>query len=206
MNPLREVPTVPKGVFYSPEKTYFAPDNEREIPAPEVTGVYLDFLDSLNPLQRNVLAEKFYPQTTGMIAEKVGLTDVEVHLVATCGNDPYPWKDSAQVKAIEEDLENRWENFSVAAGCARPKSEQPNDWHTDQVRIRRGFERLVAEIIYGDYGDDKLTEDSVPYIIELLKDGPRLRELVAQWYEENYEARMLERSRKFGNVVVAAEG
>lgn len=101
-----------------------------------------------------------------------------------------------------DDLARRWEAFSVEAGIVKPKKEQerPNKFPWDQDRIQLGFNRLVAEIIYGDYGNDWLTERPYPHIIELMSDLTRLKELVEPWYEENYEAREEARNAGLGGV------
>ena len=210
MDPLRKVEILP------PDPTYRlaaaegnAPPRNEEIPSRRFAEIYLDFLDTLSPLERRVVAERVKHGHTGAIADRVGIDDAvsnEFPIYSTYDPDEkaeitgtFDWRTSETVDAIVKDLDARWVAAAVEAGIDEPydgdfrtyanRDHASTGYFKGHDGLVQGFERVVAEIIYGDYQGGYPAENPHPHIVELMTDGPRLRELVGRWYDENYEAR-----------------
>lgn len=199
------------------------PPMDNEIPSQEFAGVYLNFLDTLNPLERKVLAECTQPILSGDIADRVGINDVtewEFPTYSTMDPDEdaevtgtFIWRNSKTVEEMVDDIDKRWVTAAVEGGITESydgdrftydnKNQARSGYHKGHDHLVKGFERVVAEIIYGDYGKGLPAEDVHPHIVELMIDPERLRELVNRWYDENYEPRIAARAANIGGVATA---
>ena len=216
MDPLRSVPIRRRsgeGISFRPEFGF--PPVEENIPSREFAEVYLNFLDTLDETERRVAVERAFPVTSGEIADKLGIKDVQSYEFGFyCSDEPLDdpsyvppiWesRSSATIEALQEDVYAKWIAAAVEAGITEPYNEglgftydnengRRNGYARGHDRLVKGFERVVAEIIYGDYGSDGPAENPYPHMIELMMDGARLRELVNRWYDENLEARQASR-------------
>lgn len=191
MEPLRVVEIIPVRPFGRTNERHMAPP-VFPIPSREASEAYIGFLDSLEPLERQVLVGSTVPHTreAGRLAEELDFDDIEVTEIGLCGSEqPYLWKSSAKINTLLEDLALRWGEAAKNAGVL--EQETPHRAYEPGAQTQLGFTRMLSEVIYGNYDDGSLTEDPHPHIREIMMDTPRMEELVGQWYDENYALRMV---------------